>query len=155
MRATLGSLFLFGLLLAAAVAGAAPLRTMEYAPGTPAEARQWQKDLRARFFSLLRLDSLRGQTLPLDAETLKTEERGGIVYEHLRLRATPGRMFKAIAAYRNGLEGPAPAAVAIHGHGGTRWTPFDPEKPQYKQFGVALARRGFFHKSTDVGQHAV
>ncbi len=141
--------------LLAVAAGAAEPRTMEYRPGTGAEARQWQEELRARLFDLLKLDALRAATVPLDAEIVDTEERDGLVFESLRLRASPGRMFDAVAAHRPGLKDPAPAVVAIHGHGGNRWTPFDPEKKQYKQFGTELARRGFFVISTDVGQHEV
>ena len=46
--------------------------------------------------------------------------------------------------------GPMPAVVAIHGHGGNRMTPFDPEQAIYKSFGSELARRGFVVISTDV-----
>lgn len=51
--------------------------------------------------------------------------------------------------------GPFPAVVCIHGHSGNRMTPFDPAKTAYKEFGAALARRGFVVIATDVGQHEV
>ena len=60
-----------------------------------------------------------------------------------------------VAVARPEGAGPFPGVVALHGHGGTHMTPFDPEKGQYKLFGEALARAGFVVVAPNVGQHEV
>lgn len=133
------------------------MRTMRYRPGTADEAVEWQNELRARLFELLHMRDLveRGNAIPLDARVLDSEERDGFRLETLELRATPGRVFQAALAVPANAVGPMPAVVAIHGHGGDRMTPFDPEQAIYKVFGSQLAQRGFVVISTSVGQHEV
>jgi len=96
-----------------------------------------------------------GASVPLGARVLATEEREGFRLDTLELRATPGRVFQAMLAVPAEASRPMPAVVAIHGHGGNRMTPFNPEEAMYHSFGSELARHGFVVISTDVGQHDV
>jgi hypothetical protein len=133
------------------------LRTMRYTPGSAEEAVAWQGELRARLCELLHVSDLMetGASVPLGARVLATEEREGFRLDTLELRATPGRVFQAMLAVPAEASRPMPAVVAIHGHGGNRMTPFNPEEAMYHSFGSELARHGFVVISTDVGQHDV
>lgn len=136
---------------------APPLRTMQYQPGTPDAARDWQEHLRAALAKLLHIDDLiAGRAgIPLEPELQNREAREGYSIETAALRATPGRTFSAVVARPAEGQAPFPAVVCIHGHGGNRMTPFDPARKEYKLFGEALARKGYVVISTDVGQHEV
>jgi hypothetical protein len=132
-------------------------RTMQYTPGSAEDATAWQKNVREALFERLSLADLVRSTgeIPLDPQIVKTEERDGLVLEHIRLRSTRERTVSAVLARPLKAEGPLPAVVCIHGHGGDRFTPFNPEARQYKLFGTELVRRGFIVISTDVGRHKV
>ena len=94
--------------------------------------------------------------IPVAAQVLEEEARDGYRLQTIELSSTAGRRIRAkLALPPEAGAVRRPAVVAIHGHGGTMMTPFDPEKDQYKEFGSALARRGYMVISTDVGQHEV
>lgn len=133
------------------------LRTLAYTSGTPEAARAWQDHLRSRLFDLLHMTDLleSRDRLPLNPEWIDELDCDGFMLRAVRLNATSGRTFTACIALPKGVTPPYPAVVCIHGHGGNRMTPFDPERIEYKNFGAALARRGFAVISTDVGQHEV
>ncbi|HPO16747.1 MAG TPA: alpha/beta hydrolase family protein [Candidatus Hydrogenedentes bacterium] len=139
------------------VMAAEPMRTMRYAPGTRNDAETWQQTVRAKLFSLLHLSDLAGKPaeISLDAVLGGVEKREGYTLQEMTLRSTPGRMMKAMLAKPETMASTAPAVVCIHGHGGNRNTPFTPKEAIYKNFGEALARRGYVVISTDVGQHEV
>ncbi len=113
--------------------------------------------LRDRLFDLMHMRDLaeNGGAIPLEARVLNTEEREAHRLETVELRVTSGRVIQAVLAVPLDAKGPMPAVVAIHGHGGGRMTPFDPEQTMYKLFGSELAKRGFVVISTDVGRHEV
>jgi len=142
-------------MLCFSAAGEEPLRTMRYTARSANEAADWQQDLRTQLFGRLHLRDLAGksESLPLEAVFGDKEERTGYVLQELELRATPGRMFKAMLAKPAHLTAPAPAVVCIHGHGGSRHTPFICAEKIYQCFGEALARKGYVVISTDVGRH--
>jgi esterase/lipase len=133
------------------------MRSMRYTSRSPEAARAWQEALRTTLFERLHMSDLVADeaSLPLDPEVTATETREGVTLETVRLRATPGRVFQAVVARATDAKGPLPAVVCIHGHGGNRMAPFDPEETIYKEFGLKLAQRGFVVISTDVGQHEV
>ncbi len=141
--------------LLSATAGAAELRQMAYRPGTAEQTRAWQEQLREKLFTALHLDDLRGQPLALEARPLGARQSQGLSLREIRLRATSTRDIDVLYAVPKSGDGPWPAVVCIHGHGGGRATPFDPDKPIYKSFGVELVLRGFAVLSLDVGQHDV
>lgn len=132
-------------------------RTMQYTPGSAEDATAWQKNVREALFERLSLADLVKfpRNIPLDPQIVKSEERDGLVLEHIRFQSTRERTVSAVLARPLEAEGPLPAVVCIHGHGGDRFTPFNPEARQYKLFGTELVRRGFVVISTDVGQHDV
>lgn len=132
-------------------------RVMRYPGGTPEAAAAWQETLRAQLAESLHLADLVAQRgeIPFEAEKVREEECDGLLFQEWRLRATPGRTFPVLVARPSVVESPRPAVVCIHGHGGTRWSPFNPEESLYREFGTALARCGFVVISTEVGQHEV
>ncbi len=145
------------LILPALVATASDMRTMQYTSRPPEEARAWQRAVRQALLEPLRLaDLVRSHgSIAFEAGVGATEERDGFTLQELRLRSTPDRSITVCVARPRDAESPFPAVVCIHGHGGSRRTPFDPEAGQYKLFGTELARRGFVVISADVGQHEV
>ncbi|MBI5091452.1 MAG: acetylxylan esterase [Candidatus Hydrogenedentes bacterium] len=141
--------------------GAAPSegqRTMRYKAGSANAAHAWQQDVRGQLAELLHLTDLAKSraTIPLEAETTGREDRDGFILETVRLRSTKGRSITcALAKPSPTPSGALPAVVCIHGHQGTQMTPFNPKEDIYKEFGAALAKRGFVVISTNVGQHEV
>lgn len=132
-------------------------RVMVYTGGSETMTRNWQASVRAEMLRLLKLEDLvtARAGIALEPEPVKEETKEGYTLRELRLESTPGRAINAVLAMPPGA-GPFPAVVAIHGHGGSRNTPFDPEQAGlYKCFGDALARSGYVVISTDVGQHEV
>lgn len=127
---------------------------MYYTSRPPSEAIAWQEELRGRLFRLLRLDDLLDADIPCDPVTSDTRPGAGHVRTELELNATPGRRFRAVLALPEGADGPVPAVVCIHGHGGNRGIVYDPDSI-YKGFATALAESGYATLSTDVGQHEV
>lgn len=132
------------------------LRSMRYIPGTPEAARQWQQAARGALLDRLHMTDLVSSTPrpPLTPERVALEQCDGFSLEEFRIQSTAGRTILVMVARPAGVPGPVPAVVAIHGHGGSRRSPFNPEEKIYKEFGSVLARRGFVVASTDVGQHA-
>lgn len=133
------------------------LRNMKYAPGTPDAARAWQQGVRAALFDRLHLADLVAQRteIPLEASAQLATNHPGYTLQPVRLRSTPGRFLDAIVAYPEKVEVKCPAVVCIHGHGGTRVTPFDEKDAIYKCFGAQLAQQGYIVISTDVGRHEI
>ncbi|MEP0843015.1 MAG: acetylxylan esterase [Phycisphaerae bacterium] len=129
-------------------------RTRRYTSRSRDEAAAWQRELRGRFFELLKLEDLRAADVPLDAKVGDARDRGDYVLSELTLRSTPGRMIPAVLAVPKNRSGPLPAVVCIHGHGGNRHVVYD-DKSIYRGFADALARRGVITISTEVGQHEV
>ena len=145
------------LILPILTAVANDLRTMQYTTRSAEDARAWQHAVRKELFDRLRLADLvksRG-SMPLEARVVAAEQRDGFALQDIRLRSTPERFITVSLALPREVDGASPAVLCIHGHGGNRRTPFDPEADQYKQFGTELARHGFIVISADVGQHEV
>lgn len=130
-------------------------RVMQYQSGSADAARVWQAALRERILPLLRMEDLPGKSIPLDPSFDEARQESGYRIQQGRIRATETRMVDVVIARPGTGAGPFPALVCIHGHGSDRMTPFDPAKTAYKEFGAALARRGFVVIVTDVGQHEV
>jgi hypothetical protein len=131
-----------------------PARAMRYTSGSRETAVAWQKELRGKFFDLLKLSDLRKMDIPLDAKVITTTDQGDYTLQEMTLRSTPGREIKVLLGVPKNAKGPCPAVVCIHGHGGTRSVVYD-GKSIYRGFADALARKGFITIATDVGQHEV
>lgn len=117
---------------------------------TEAEARAWQTHARAA------LDDLIGfQHLPpadREPEVLETVDRGGYVREKILLPTSPHSVMPVYLLIPKHAPRPLPVALAFHGHGyGVKdivglWEDGeerDHEDGIYRDFGVALCRKGF------------
>jgi len=133
---------------------AAKLRAMRYTPRPRAAAVRWQNDVRTRLAKLLRVDDLRGRSIPLAVEVLSESEGPGYVLREVEISSTPGRRIKAMLSVPRDVRAPVPAVVCIHGHGGNRRTTYEDAR-LYKSFATALAGRGYATAAVDVGQHEV
>lgn len=149
-----------GMALAAGLAASSEeaQRADAYTSRSPEAARAWQAKLRREFFALLKLDDLVASRPELEPAEASSADKAGYVLKEVSVRTTPGRRMTVAVAVPRG-EGPFPAVVAIHGHGGTRTSPFDASGKEqdriYKAFGARLAERGFVVVAPDVAQHEV
>ncbi len=134
---------------------AAPeLRTMRYTPRSRREAVAWQKEVRGKFFGLLKMKDLLEVRIPLDAKLIASAERPGYVFHEVEFNSTPGRRIKAVVTIPGTGTPPYPAVVSIHGHGGSRYIVHD-KTSVYKGFAAELATAGYVTIAVDVGQHEV
>ena len=147
----------FQLIHHASTAEAGAVRTMRYTPRSPDAARVWQQAVRNELFEHLRLAELvqSRESIPFEARVTKTEKRDGFVLKDIQLRSTRGRLITVALAEPGRIEHALPAVVCVHGHGGNRFTPFDPGAREYKLCGTKLVRNGFVVISADIGQHEV
>lgn len=142
------------LTIAPAPAARTPLATHAYGEHQ-ADPAAWQRDLRARFLTLLHVDDLVAAPAPLAPRDLATTPRDGFVEHEIELQATAGRRFPARLTVPTGRgDGPFPAVVCIHGHGGNRGSTYD-ATTVYRGFATELAKQGFVTIACDVGQHEV
>ena len=157
MRYFLSAVFILGFILPLHAQQSVNYRGLRYPSGTQEEIIRWQEGTRSVLFALMQMSDLVNATepIPFEEEMLSFEKKEGYLLKELQLKSTGTRTFKVMLAVPTGLTGPAPAVVAIHGHGGKRRTPFESKMPEYKEFGSALAKEGFVVISTDVGQHEV
>ena len=132
-------------------AAAPALRRLAYQPGTADAARAWQQLVRTDLRQLLRVDDLDASRIPLAWQAVSAAERDGVTAQEVELQSTPGRRIQALLTLPAG-NGPFPAVVCIHGHGGTRASVHDATSP-YRGFAAELGRRGFATIACDVGQH--
>jgi pimeloyl-ACP methyl ester carboxylesterase len=127
---------------------------MKYTHRPPREIAAWQKDLRGRLFKLLAMSDQVGTNVPFEAKVLSSEARDGCTFSEIELASTPGRRIKAVVTVPRTGQGPYPAVVSIHGHGGSRFVVHD-RTSVYKGFAAELAGRGYVTIAVDVGQHVV
>jgi hypothetical protein len=132
-----------------------PLRILRYTSRSAEEARAWQKDLRSRLFTRLKMDDLTSSksSIPVGMSVGTTEAKEGYQWQEIEFQSTPGRRIKAILTVPNDKTTTHPAVVCIHGHGGDRHSPYEPGI--YNGFATELARRGMVTIAVDVGQHNV
>ncbi len=137
-----------------AVAGEAQLRSMKYESGTQQQAIVWQKELRSKFVSLLKMDDLisRETDIPLNPKTISSEKKEKYVLHEMEINSTPGRRIQIVLTLPTNTKGLLPAVVCIAGHGGTRHSCYGDGG---FRVGSALAERGYVTISTRVAQHEV
>ncbi|HPP02447.1 MAG TPA: dienelactone hydrolase family protein [bacterium] len=131
-------------------------RALAYSPRSPEEALQWQNEVRERLFVILLVDDLWEQksTIPLNPTTLSEEKVSGFTRQEIEIQSTPRRRIPVVVTLPDTGTPPYPGVVCIHGHGGTRYSPYDTASI-YKGFAAELARRGMVTIAADVGQHEV
>lgn len=137
-------------------ASAEVLRSMRYTPRSAENARIWQKELRTEFFDLLKLEDLvlSGHRVAFASAVITTATREGYSFEEIGFHTTANRRIHAILTLPSDRSVKHPAVVCIHGHGGDRFSPYDPNSI-YKGFASELARRRCVTIAVDVGQHEV
>jgi len=133
-----------------------PLRKMKYASRSPNKAKEWQRDLRKELFKILKLDDLLlvKNTIPLDQKIKSIRENEKYRIQEIKINSTPGRRISIIVTVPKNCKGKRPAMVCVHGHGGDRYTVYNPVSI-YMGFASKLAEIGYVTISVDVGQHEV
>lgn len=132
------------------------LRQMKYTSRSREKAIEWQKILSSKLASILKIDDLlkaKDQIRFNDVE-LSQIDKGAYALSEVELNSTPGRKITVTLTVPLEGEGPFPAVVCIHGHGGTQKSVYDKESV-YKGFAAELASHGYVTIAADVGQHEV
>ena len=129
--------------------------SLKYTGGESEAVLAWQEDLRSRLAGVLRV--------PLDfaarggqPEATVADTVGGDHYQrrNMLLNTRSGSVPVILTVPTDRGEGPFPAVVCIHGHGGTRESVYDPDTI-YHGFAGRLAASGVVTIAADVGQHQV
>ncbi len=134
----------------------AQMRQQRYSRRSSAQAVQWQKELRRELFGLLQLQDLlngRAQSA-LNPQIMSTRDSSAFQMVELTIQSTTGRRIPLLLTKPRGGDGPFPAVVCVHGHGGNRWIVYD-SATIYKGFANRLAAMGYVTIAADVGQHQV
>jgi len=150
------------------VTAALQQRRMQYSSRSAEQAGAWQKQVRAKLESLLKIDDLiqARHSIPLKPKRISLVKRGLYQVEELDINSTPGRRIRIIVTTPNTQDEPCPAVLCIGGHGSTRNSPYSQDTvPKndararadriYKGFGTALAEAGYVTISTLVSQHDI
>jgi len=137
-------------------AGNDTLRTMRYYSRPEEAAIQWQDELRAKLIGLLNMSDLVLQegTIPFDPVIITSQDKGSYIMQEIEINATHDRRMRIVLTLPGYVEGPGPAVVCIHGHGGKLNSVFD-RNSIYKGFATELAERGFVTISCMVSQHNI
>lgn len=139
---------------------AEPAPRRHFSATSESEASEWQAQCRQTLFDLLKLSDLAADrekaldAAPFNAEIISTEQRDGYTLQEIEINSTPTRRIKAVLTIPKNAEGPVPAVVCIHGHGGNRHIVYD-KSSLYRGFADKLASTGYVTISTEVGQHDV
>ncbi len=134
----------------------APLRKMKYTPRSPIKAQEWQRELRTELFKIIKLDDLLliKDTIPLDQKIKSSRETEKYMIQEIKINSTPGRRISVIITIPKNIKGMRPAVVCVHGHGGKRYTVYNPVTI-YTGFASKLAEMGYVTIAVNVGQHEV
>lgn len=118
---------------------------MPFMATTEADARAWQERARARLFELVEAQEPRHSTaeLPIDFQLGDPQDKGAYTLYHASFQGNTkeGTRYPCLFAVPKG-EGPFPAMLCIHGHGGSAEAAFDP-KSIYHGFADRFARGGY------------
>jgi dienelactone hydrolase len=98
---------------------ATPLR-MAFTPAASSRFDGWSNDVRAKLRELLKLDELNAiaSRTPVRGEVVSREQCDGFVREKVMVDDGPFGPIPTFVLTPNNLEGPAPAVLCLHGHGG-------------------------------------
>lgn len=129
--------------------------SMKYTRGEPEAILAWQKELRSRLAGVLRISlDLAGRGGRSEAELTDTVDTVLFQRRNMLLNTRSGRIPVILTVPVGRGNGPFPAVVCIHGHGGTRESVYDPDTI-YHGFAGGLAASGVVTIAADVGQHQV
>jgi hypothetical protein len=132
------------------------IRQLRYGHGTPAAAVKWQREVRNELSRILHLQDLPDQraALPLQPHVISLQDSGMYQLQEVEILSTSKRRIPLLLTRPKQGNGPFPAVVCVHGHGGTRWIVYKAGSI-YKGFAGCLAARGYVTIAADVGQHQV
>ncbi|MCI0493177.1 MAG: acetylxylan esterase [Planctomycetes bacterium] len=116
---------------------------MPFVASTPAEARKWQEQARAKLLELVAVQAPRrsAQEIPPDFQVVSAEDRGEYTLQHGSFCGNDGNRRPCLVAIPRGEE-KLPAMLCLHGHGGSAEMVFDP-KSIYRGFADHFARGGY------------
>lgn len=118
---------------------------LPFVAATEEEARAWQERARTRLFELVETQQPRYSTdeVPIDFQFGDPDDKGGYTLYKASLQGNSkqGERFPCLFAIPKG-DGPFPAMLCIHGHGGSAEAVFDP-KSTYHGFADRFARGGY------------
>lgn len=134
------------LLPAVAIPGGVPEKyTLPFTATTREEAVDWQKRARARLLELVQRQEHRYSTaeVPIDLKIGASEDREAYTLYQVSFRGSnqSGTRFPGLLAIPKG-QGPFPAMLCLHGHGGSAEKTFDPASI-YHGFADRFARGGY------------
>ena len=128
-----------GMLLAAGPEAPATFQ-MPFEAENAGTARAWQDRVRVRLLEIVEAQNPR-KSPPLDVKVGEWTGVGAYKKADLTFTSNEGERIDATFTVPKG-DGPFPALVCLHGHGGDREKVFDPET-EYHGFAREFARRGF------------
>jgi hypothetical protein len=136
--------------------GKTPLRKMKYTSRIPDKAKEWQNVLRKELFQILKLDDLLliKDTIQFNPKIKSSRENEKYMIQEIKINSTPGRRISVIVTVPKNFKGTRPAVICVHGHGGSRYTVYNPVSI-YMGFASKLAEIGYVTIAVDVGQHEV
>lgn len=130
--------------------------TLRYSSRSAKKALIWQKQVHARLSGLLQMDDLiaTGRSLPLNPTEIRVENRTDYLLKEVEINSTANRRIRVIVTFPLLTNGPWPAVVCIHGHGGKPFSVYEKDSP-YKGFATELAKRNYVTIAPVVSQHEV
>lgn len=146
--------FYFVFLFNAAYGVENPMRTMKYSSRSAKNAAIWQSDLRAKLINILKMNDLLAGSpgIDLNPKEILSEDKGEYLLKEIEISSTKYRRIRVIVTVPAKSEGPWPAVVCIHGHGGKSLSVYD-KTSIYKGFAAELAARNYVTIAAVVSQH--
>lgn len=141
-----------GVALSSPAAAAGPTRSMAFRARTPAEARDWQRQARAKLFELM-MGGREPARCPLDPKVLRRVEPpgAGYVLEEVTLQTLPDRRAHVWVGRPKNPSGKVGAVLALNGHGGSGEEVINGRGLYW--YGRAFLEMGYVVIAPDVGSH--
>jgi len=148
--------FLFALFVNETAGIDDPLRTLKYTSRSTKEATIWQSNLRIKLFELLTMEDLliERNSIALNPEEILSQDKGQYLMKEIEFNSTKDRRIRVILTIPKNTQGPWPAVVSIHGHGGKSLSVYD-KASIYKGFAAELAGRNYVTIVAIVSQHDI
>jgi hypothetical protein len=133
-----------------------PLRTLKYTSRSTKEATIWQGNIRIKLIEILKMEDLliQSNSIALNPREILTEDKGEYLMKEIEFNSTKDRRIRVILTIPKKTQGPWPAVVSIHGHGGKKLIVYD-KASIYKGFAAELAARNYITIAAIVSQHEI